>query len=176
MEDLLNKKMRGFRFKYGTDGIAWNADMNECIGLIGVIIKVRDLTVVVQFNNRTYWAYPLSLVREHLVEEKPVHFKQGKWKVITRIDLTDTGIRYGHYQLTDGKTHLHTTTQLDIEEDVRTPVHDVADTLNASDTNALRAENERLRQELAAMKEHYEKYINNIYKGQKFGFYHPYYR
>ena len=68
MKNYVGKKIRGFRFEDGTDGIKWFVDMDRHIGSIGKIYKQKNTTISVEFEN-WYCDYPISLVEQHLVKE-----------------------------------------------------------------------------------------------------------
>jgi hypothetical protein len=71
MKNYIGKKIRGFSFKDGTDGILFNEKyMLNHIGKIGEIIFKHEESVSVKFENGT-WYYPISLIEQYLVEEEP---------------------------------------------------------------------------------------------------------
>ena len=70
MKNYVGKKIKGFRFKDGTDGIIWNEDMVIYIGEIAKCIRQNNRCLTFEFDDDNTWAYPLSLVEDHLVEEK----------------------------------------------------------------------------------------------------------
>lgn len=71
MENLIGKKVRGFKFK-GSNYVSF---MDKHIGEIGVIeyFDKTDELFRVQFKDE-WWNYPLSEIENHLVEE----FKRGE--------------------------------------------------------------------------------------------------
>jgi hypothetical protein len=70
MKDYVGKKVKGFNFKDGKDGIRWNENMESCIGVIGLVLSQNNYRVIIGFDDYTKWTYPLSLVEEHLAEEE----------------------------------------------------------------------------------------------------------
>jgi hypothetical protein len=71
MKELIGKKIKGFKFS-GTDCLRYNSGkMDNYIGKIGVITKVHDKDVKVDFENNNYWHYPLPEALNHIVEEHP---------------------------------------------------------------------------------------------------------
>jgi hypothetical protein len=71
MENLIGKRVRGFRFK----GPHYISDMDKHIGEIGIIEfsnKDSDLSGV-RFKE-DWWYYPASEIKNHLVEE----FERGE--------------------------------------------------------------------------------------------------
>jgi hypothetical protein len=70
MKNYVGKKIKGFRFKDGTDGIIWNEDMVIYIGEVGECIRQNNRCLTFEFDDDNTWAYPISLIEDHLVEEK----------------------------------------------------------------------------------------------------------
>jgi hypothetical protein len=68
MKNYVGRKIRGFRFEDGTNGVEWNTDKKDYIGVIGEIICQHEKYVIVQFKTET-WSYPISLIEPHLIEE-----------------------------------------------------------------------------------------------------------
>lgn len=60
--------MRGFRFD-GEHSPGWNERMEDYIGKTGTIKSIHPYYVSVEFEDGEEWAYPLSMVAEHLVKE-----------------------------------------------------------------------------------------------------------
>lgn len=73
MEDLVGKKVRGFKFEGD-----YVPQMDRHIGEVGEIISVnlKRSTVRVEFN-KTSWKYPIDQIEEHLVKEIMEKFKIG---------------------------------------------------------------------------------------------------
>ena len=71
MKNYVGRKIRGFRFEDGTDGIGWYKDKEKCIGKIGVITRQGQYFVSVDFNLVFKRDYPISLIEPHLIEESP---------------------------------------------------------------------------------------------------------
>ena len=76
MEDLLGKKIKGFRFIGNPHSVNYNMSMNKYIGVIGKIKSVRNDSVTVIFPNHDTWSYPLSEIHEHLVEQEEQTIEQ----------------------------------------------------------------------------------------------------
>ena len=68
MKELIGKKIKGFKFEDGTNGINYVVAMDNYIGKIGVIIDVDNTCVEVKFDNVS-WIYPLPEALNHIVEE-----------------------------------------------------------------------------------------------------------
>lgn len=66
-QDLIGRKVRGFRFENEKGNVYWNIGMRAYIGKVGQIIEKIGGFVTVQFDDAT-WGYPISLIHEHLVE------------------------------------------------------------------------------------------------------------
>jgi len=71
MKNYVGRKIRGFKYKNNTDGLKWIEEMTWCIGKIGEI-KYQHSKFVGVFIDGYYWQYPISLVDEHLVENKMI--------------------------------------------------------------------------------------------------------
>jgi hypothetical protein len=70
MKELIGKKIKGFKFDK-IDILPYNKNaMDNYIGKVGVITKVHDKDVKVEFEN-DYWFYPLPEALNHIVEEHP---------------------------------------------------------------------------------------------------------
>jgi hypothetical protein len=69
MKNYIGKKIRGFRFEDGTDGVDWSKAKEECIGKIGIITDQSQYSVSVDFNIVFKRVYPISLIEPHLIEE-----------------------------------------------------------------------------------------------------------
>jgi hypothetical protein len=71
MKELIGKKIKGFKFEE-TDCLPYNnKEMDNYIGKVGVITKVRDEDVRVKFEDDNYYFYPLSEALNHIVEKHP---------------------------------------------------------------------------------------------------------
>jgi hypothetical protein len=136
MKELIGKKIKGFKFDK-IDILPYNKNaMDNYIGKVGVITKVHDKDVKVEFEN-DYWFYPLPEALNHIVEEHPkrgnevlvwddnqrnavkriflAYIKGTKYPVITVIngdeELYKNGDMFGiyfykHYKLPTQKTKL----------------------------------------------------------------------
>ena len=69
MKNYVGRKIIGFRFEDGTDGVFYSPDMKGLIGKIGLIIEHNSSNVYVEIGNG-YWYYPISLIEQHLIEEE----------------------------------------------------------------------------------------------------------
>ena len=70
MKNYVGRKIRGFRFDDGTDGVKWNEDMVIYIGEVGKCIRQNNRCLTFEFDDTT-WGYPISLIEQYLVEEEP---------------------------------------------------------------------------------------------------------
>jgi len=70
MENLVRKKMKGFRFE-PTSGCSYVDSMDKHIGEIGVITKQDKETIRVKFKE-DWWNYPLPKALEHIIQDKPI--------------------------------------------------------------------------------------------------------
>lgn len=70
MEDLIGKKVKGFKFEGD-----YSSKMNRYIGEVGEIINVNlaETIVRVEFTNGS-WCYPADQIEKHLVKELPKSF------------------------------------------------------------------------------------------------------
>lgn len=75
-EELISKKVRGFKFKGEIGRIMFNSSMKDTIGEVGTIIEYdkKFNTFQVNFRNSS-WFYPAELIEQHLVEEEPTKRK-----------------------------------------------------------------------------------------------------
>lgn len=69
MEDLVGRKVKGFRFFHNTSSAGWNPGMSKHIGEVGVITYQYDGVVRVEFKN-DWWYYPIEGIVQQLVDEK----------------------------------------------------------------------------------------------------------
>jgi hypothetical protein len=69
MKNYEGRKCKGFRFKYGVDGVIWEERMKECIEEIGVITAQYEDYVGINFSG-IFWHYPISLIEPYLVEDQ----------------------------------------------------------------------------------------------------------
>lgn len=132
--NVIGRKITGFEFPDGTDGIHFHKNMGARIGEAGEITYVCDRFVTITFDSDgILWNYPTSLIEQHLVPESGGEKPKGPWQVIERSgQIADTGDYVGEAELTDGKIHLYCTTEFDCEADEETPLHTVANILNES--------------------------------------------
>jgi len=71
MKNYVGKKIKGFKFEDGADGVAWVDGMQVFIGRVGEITFQTHDFVTVEFNGIINWQYPISLIEQYLVEEEP---------------------------------------------------------------------------------------------------------
>src|SRR5690606_17808763 len=70
MEDLVGRKMIGFRFESDEDRIFFSEPMEKYVGREGEIISLNvGNTVIVKFSDGNGFCYPIELVEEHLIPE-----------------------------------------------------------------------------------------------------------
>lgn len=70
MEDLVGRKMIGFRFESVKDGILFAEPMEKYVGSVGEIISLEmDDRVFVRFSDENGFYYPIELVEEYLISE-----------------------------------------------------------------------------------------------------------
>jgi hypothetical protein len=69
MKNYVGRKIRGFKFEDGTDGVDWMESKKKHIGREGLIISSLNGFANVEFDYET-WLYPLSLIEPHLIEEE----------------------------------------------------------------------------------------------------------
>ena len=70
MENLVGKKMKGFRFE-PTSGCSYVDSMDKHIGEIGVITKQDKETIRVKFKE-DWWNYPLPKALEYIIQDEPI--------------------------------------------------------------------------------------------------------
>jgi hypothetical protein len=69
MKNYVGRKIRGFRFEDGTDGVRWNEQKKFYINKKGSIIRQGSDFVDVAFQD-DWFPYPISLIEPHLIEEE----------------------------------------------------------------------------------------------------------
>ena len=90
MKNYVGRKIRGFLFEDGTNGVEWNTDKKDYIGVIGEIICQHEKYVIVQFKTET-WSYPISLIEPHLIEETPEIPQLGEG---IEMEVSDSGTKW----------------------------------------------------------------------------------
>ena len=86
-EDLIGKKVKGFRFWGTRDGFIWINSMSDYIGSIGVIeALVMDNSVKIRFEDGRAWLYPIELVYDHLLDED---FEKGRKEILDAVNGGD---------------------------------------------------------------------------------------
>ena len=73
MENLIGRKVRGFKFDGDYGDFSFVDGMDKRIGEIGEIKLIEDDFAQVFFG-LDYWSYPLDQIKEHLVDEVPTHY------------------------------------------------------------------------------------------------------
>jgi hypothetical protein len=92
MKNYVGRKIRGFRFEDGTDGVSWVRAKEKLIGEIGEVESQHSNHVFVIFKNST-WLYPISLIEPHLIEEcTPVIPQLGEGILM---EVSDDGVDWG---------------------------------------------------------------------------------
>jgi hypothetical protein len=73
INNLIGKKIKGFKFDDGRYQFAYLSEMDEYIGKVGAIISYSNINNAfsVSFENKR-WSYPAELIEQHLVEENPL--------------------------------------------------------------------------------------------------------
>jgi hypothetical protein len=96
MKNYVGRKIRGFRFENGTDGVAWGRHMEAYIGKVGEVLRQRDdYYVVVEFDNDNSlydnaFTYPISLIEPHLIEEETPEIPQLGEGIL--MEVSDNGV------------------------------------------------------------------------------------
>jgi hypothetical protein len=70
MENLVGKKMKGFKFEFRGD-FSYARSMDKHIGEIGVITKQNKEVVTVKFKE-DWWNYLLPEALEHIIQDEPI--------------------------------------------------------------------------------------------------------
>ena len=84
MENLIGRKVRGFKFEYGKyDKLDYISDMDNCLGKIGEIKRYHetDSSFWIDFGDVS-WDYPAELIHDHLVEEGTEYSTEEILKII----------------------------------------------------------------------------------------------
>lgn len=70
MEELIGRKVRGFKFDTGLSGIRFAPEMEEYVGKVGTITdqNLHGHTRI-RFEDGESWSYPTSEIRKHLIHE-----------------------------------------------------------------------------------------------------------
>ena len=91
MKNYVGRKIRGFKFQDGTDGVIWYESMIDNIDKIGEIIEQRKSVVRIRFDNR-HFCYPISLIEPHLIPETPEIPQLGKCVML--MEVSDDGVEW----------------------------------------------------------------------------------
>ena len=67
---LIGKEIIGFKFPDNTNNIHYISMMDFNIGKRGKITKVWNEGCFVKFKNKSMWAYPISLIKDNLIENQ----------------------------------------------------------------------------------------------------------
>jgi len=92
MKNYVGKKIRGFRFGYGIDGVIWEQGMEAYIGKKGLIINEFNDYATIEFNDDETWNYPISLIEPHLIEEESPEIPQLGEGVL--MEVSDSGTKW----------------------------------------------------------------------------------
>jgi hypothetical protein len=103
-EELISKKVRGFKFKGEIGRIMFNSSMKDTIGEVGTIIEYDKKFNTFQVNFRdSSWFYPAELIEQHLVEEiNHVKIISNKEILNERIEKTKNTLAYSAALYQDG--------------------------------------------------------------------------
>ena len=103
-EELISKKVRGFKFKGEIGRIMFNSSMKDTIGEVGTIIEYDKKFNTFQVNFRdSSWFYPAELIEQHLVEEiNHVKIISNKEILNERIEKTKNTLTYSAALYQDG--------------------------------------------------------------------------
>jgi hypothetical protein len=76
MEELIGRKVRGFRFETTAERPGYSKDMDKYIGMLGEIITqgvsvTKTPYVEVKFPDGKTWNYKLDQIEKHLVDYLP---------------------------------------------------------------------------------------------------------
>lgn len=79
MKNYVGQKIKGFKFKNGTDSVPWLKSKKDFIGIVGKIINQEDNYVIVNFEDSIFQglAYPISMIENYLLLEDPKLLKKG---------------------------------------------------------------------------------------------------
>jgi hypothetical protein len=71
--NLIGKKVRGFKFNNDKYDYGYSDKMDKHIGVVGIIKEYTQVfnAYLVDFENED-WYYPAELIEQHLVEETPL--------------------------------------------------------------------------------------------------------
>jgi hypothetical protein len=75
MKNYVGKKIRGFEFGDGTNGVRWNTNKKLYIGEIGEITYQDSRRAGIKFSDDRF-DYPISLIEQHLIEEEAPEIPQ----------------------------------------------------------------------------------------------------
>lgn len=65
----IGDKAKGFKFDGGTDGVHYNNEMDDYVGVVGEVAEVYSDSFVIMFPDHLEWMYPISLWNLAKVEE-----------------------------------------------------------------------------------------------------------
>jgi hypothetical protein len=75
MKNYVGRKIRGFEFGDGTNGVRWNTNKKLYIGEIGEITYQDSRRARIKFSDDRF-DYPISLIEPHLIEEETPEIPQ----------------------------------------------------------------------------------------------------
>ena len=92
MKNYVGRKIRGFKFGDGTNGVVWNINKKLYIGVIGEITYQDSRRARIKFSD-DWFDYPISLIEPHLIEEETPEIPQLGEGVL--MEVSDDGVKYG---------------------------------------------------------------------------------
>jgi hypothetical protein len=93
MKNYVGRKIRGFKFGDGTNGVVWNTNKKLYIGVIGEITYQDSRRARIKFSDDRF-DYPISLIEPHLIEEGTPEIPQLGEGVL--MEVSDDGIEWYH--------------------------------------------------------------------------------
>jgi len=90
MKNYIGRKCKGFRFEDGIDGVKWQEEMENYIGQVGEVVTQGENHVTFKFKC-DLWAYPISLIEQHLILETPEIPQLGEG---VEMEVSDDGITF----------------------------------------------------------------------------------
>lgn len=84
-KNYVGRKIKGFKFEYGTDTIVWNSRKEKYIGKIGLIVNQYEQFVKVKFDNKQLVYYPISMIEENLLSEELKLPKKGEEILVSNL-------------------------------------------------------------------------------------------
>lgn len=88
-------KVMGFEFDSGTDGVGYDAEMNDYVEEVGVVVDVYTDSFVVQFPDSLEWMYPASLSHLAKIEDSPKEMSHEESQIDWQIGQVVWDVVYG---------------------------------------------------------------------------------